>query len=261
MTHSKLFNTKKSLGQHFLVDIPTIDQIIRLSNINGKDIVEIGPGNGSLTTELVKHAKTIVAIEKDVELVPFLNNLKLKYTNFDYIVEDALKLNPIDLKNQPSILISNLPYNVGTEIYLKYLHFNFDNNKKQFEYLILMFQLEVAKRIVANVGDRNYGRLSIISKLLANCEILLDVDKNCFNPAPKVQSAVIKVSLLDKPRYDVNLKKLQLVTAMAFNGRRKTIKNSLQQLNLNLEEIGINFNKRAEELTLEEFCLIANNID
>ncbi len=248
------FKHNKNLGQHFLVNDEVINLIIlSAGDLSSKTVIEIGPGNFALTKHLISRAKKVVAIEIDKRLEKNLINLKNQYSNFDYILEDALKVNPNTIKGENKVLISNLPYNVGTQIYLNYL-----NNNSNFEYFLLMFQLEVAKRIVAKEKDNNYGRLSIISDLLAKREFLFEVDQKSFSPPPKVKSAVIKIQTFEHPRINVDLKKLENITKLAFQGKRKTIKNSLSQLNINFEELNINPKKRAEELTTEEFCNITN---
>lgn len=250
------FYTKKSLGQHFLTDDIVINKIIAAAgNLANKTVLEIGAGNLALTQHLVKYAKYVFAIEKDARLTTKLEDLKSQYQNFNYVIADSLTYEDSLLGSK--ILISNLPYNIGTQIFLNYLHKAKDNN---FEYFILMFQKEVALRITATVGSKSYGRLSIISQLLSVTEILFDVDKNSFSPAPKVQSSVIKVIPLKTPKFDVDLNKLSHVTNLAFQGKRKTLRNSLKNLNVNFTNLGIDSNKRAEELSLQEFCKIANNI-
>lgn len=249
------FYTKKSLGQHFLTDEFVVHKIIAASNLANKTVIEIGPGNLALTKHLVKEAKYVFAIEKDERLTPKLESLKSQHHNFNYTIADSLTYK--DNISGSKVLISNLPYNIGTQIFLNYLLKAQQNN---FEYFILMFQKEVALRITATVGSKSYGRLSIISQLLSVTEILFDVDKSSFKPAPKVQSSVIKVTPLKNPKYAVDLHKLSLVTNFAFQGKRKTLRNSLKILSINLADLGIDSTKRAEELTLEEFCKIANSI-
>lgn len=254
--NTNTFKHNKNLGQHFLVDNEVIDLILLAAgDLSNKTVIEIGVGDFALTKHLISRAKKVVAIEIDTRIEKGLSKLKTEHNNFDYIIGDALKVNPNDIEGENKVLISNLPYNVGTQIYLNYLHM-----QDSFEYLLLMFQLEVAKRITANVGDNNYGRLSIVSDLLAKREFLFEVDQKSFNPPPKVKSAVIKVKPFKKPRLDVDLVKLEKVTNLAFQGKRKTIRNSLSQLNIDFENLGINPKKRAEELFLEEFCKITNTI-
>jgi 16S rRNA (adenine1518-N6/adenine1519-N6)-dimethyltransferase len=250
------FKHNKNLGQHFLIDEEVINLILlSAGDISNKTVIEIGVGNFALTKHLISKAKKVFAIEIDNRIEKGLQELKNNHNNFDYLIGDALKINPLEIEGENKVLISNLPYNVGTQIYLNYLHL-----QNKFEYLLLMFQLEVAKRITANVGDNNYGRLSIVSDLLAKREFLFEVDQKSFRPAPKVKSAVIKIYPFAKPRINVDLKKLEKVTNLGFSLRRKTIRNSLLQLNINFDALDINPQKRAEELYLEDFCKIANTL-
>lgn len=249
------FKHNKNLGQHFLVDNEVINLILlSAGDLSDKTVIEIGCGDFALTKHLIQKAKKVVVIEIDKRIEANLEKLKNAHDNFDYIIGDALKVNATEILGENKVLISNLPYNVGTQIYLNYLH-----NHNDFEYFLLMFQLEVALRISAQVKDNNYGRLSIISDLLAKREFLFEVDQKSFNPPPKVKSAVIKITPFKEPRIKVNLSELEKVTNLAFQGKRKTIRNSLSQLNINFEELGINSKKRAEELTTEEFCHITNH--
>ncbi|UQY80838.1 Ribosomal RNA small subunit methyltransferase A [Candidatus Hepatincola sp. Av] len=253
---NNMFYTKKSLGQHFLINEFVIHKIIAAAgNLTNKTVIEIGPGNLALTQQLVKQAKCVFAIEKDKRLTAKLEDFKAKYSNFNYAIADSLTYE--DNLSGTKVLISNLPYNIGTQIFLNYL---FKAKQSNFEYFILMFQKEVALRITATVGSKSYGRLSIIAQLLSVTELLFDVDKNNFSPAPKVQSSVIKVTPLITPKFEVDIDKLSYVTNLAFQGKRKTLRNSLKKLNINLADLGIDSNKRAEELFLEEFCKIANSI-
>ncbi|MDR2008744.1 MAG: 16S rRNA (adenine(1518)-N(6)/adenine(1519)-N(6))-dimethyltransferase RsmA [Alphaproteobacteria bacterium] len=248
------FKHNKDFGQHFLIDEEIINLIVlSAGDLSNKTVIEIGPGNFAITKPLLQKAKKVIAIEIDKRLEPNLISLKNQHTNFDYIMGDALHLDANALEGDNKVLISNLPYNVGTQIYLNYLM-----QAKNFEYFLLMFQLEVAKRITANTDDSHFGRLSLISDLLAKREFLFEVLPSSFNPPPKVKSAVIKISPFANPRINVDIKNLEKITNMAFNGRRKTIKNSLEELNLNFAELDINPKKRPQELSLEEFCRIAN---
>ncbi len=255
-----LFNKKKSLGQHFLTSNSDINNIIKsCGDLSSKNVLEIGPGNGALTNELIKNAKSLFCIEKDNRLKMMLNILKSNYSNFNYEITDALTFNPSILQPSPHILVSNLPYNVGTQIFLNYLFFSI-NQPNTFEFFILMFQKEVALRIASKPTDSNYGRLSIIAYLFADIEILFDVDKLSFSPPPKVQSSVLKVLPLKKPRYEVNIKKLVKLTNLAFLSRRKTLKNNLKSLNIDYEKLHINPQKRPQDLSCEDFCKIANQL-
>ncbi len=254
--------TKKSLGQHFLVDESVINNIIfNCDDLANSSVLEIGPGDCALTTHLIANAKKVFALEKDERLTTTLTILKANNNNFDFKITDALIENPYSFfeTSQHNILVSNLPYNVGTKIFLNYLFNNIKKEYIKFDFFILMFQKEVAKRIVALPKDNNYGRLSIITQLLADTSYLFDVDQNSFSPPPKVKSGVIKVTPLEKPRYNVDICTLEAITQHAFNTRRKTIKNALKKYNFNFEALNIDPKKRPEELSLEEYCILANN--
>ncbi|MFL1780441.1 16S rRNA (adenine(1518)-N(6)/adenine(1519)-N(6))-dimethyltransferase RsmA [Candidatus Hepatincolaceae symbiont of Richtersius coronifer] len=251
---------KKALGQHFLIDSFIINQIILAAgDLSNKNVIEIGPGKGILTKELVLKAKTVFAIEKDERFASLLQDLKDQHNNFDFILTDALKINCLETATHPSVLISNLPYNVGTQIFLNCLMAS-HNSPNKFDCFVLMFQKEVAKRIVAKENDDHYGRLSIFSQLLADVELIFEVAETCFNPPPKVKSAVILVKPLAEMRFAVNIKNLERLTQLAFSGRRKTIRNSLKSLNLDFAALKIDSNKRAEELSLLECCNMANQL-
>lgn len=255
------FITKKSLGQHFLKDEAIIANIINsAANLQTTNILEIGPGDLALTQYLIKEAKFVTAIEKDERLETNLKQLKLQHSNFNYIIDDALYLKPQEIITAPAALISNLPYNVGTQIFLNYLLFTY-NNPNYFTYFLLMFQKEVALRITATPKLNNYGRLSIISHLLADCHYLFDVPKESFSPAPAVSSAVILVKPLQKTRYKVNLPTLEKITTLAFTGKRKTIRNSLKSLNIDFTALNIDPNLRAEEISVQDYCDLANYLD
>ena len=254
------FYTKKHLGQHFLINKQIIDDIIHnCPNIQDYTVIEVGPGDLALTNELVLKAKQVFAIEKDETLSAKLEAFKNKHSNFDYKIADAMDIRNIPQITGKKILVSNLPYNVGTQIYLNYLFYAFEN-QGAFDYFVLMFQKEVALRICAEPRDNNYGRLSIISNLLADVEFLFDVDKDNFNPPPKIMSSVIRVFVNKEKRYNIDIKKLESLTNIAFSGRRKTIKNSLKSLNINWDSLSIDSNKRAEELSLQDYSMILSHI-
>jgi 16S rRNA (adenine1518-N6/adenine1519-N6)-dimethyltransferase len=251
------FETKKSLGQHFLIDNNVINTIINSCiDINKLNTLEIGPGNCALTNILIQKAKHLFCIEKDERLQPMLNIMKTQHNNFDFIIDDALHFDANNLTILPNILISNLPYNVGTQIYLNYLLNTLQHHNMQ--YFILMFQKEVAYRIMAKPSSSNYGRLSIISNVLADIELVCLAPSNCFAPAPKVDSAVIKVVPLHKTRYNVDINILEKLTNIAFLAKRKTIRNNLKNLDINLENLNINPQLRPQDISVEDYCKMAN---
>lgn len=253
------FKTNKSLGQHFLTDHAVISQIIEsIDSIDKKNIIEIGPGTGNLTKQLLYYAKSVTAIEKDKRLIPTLNQIKLENPNtFNFHMADAINynFNEIIKDSHNSIIVSNLPYNVGTAIFLNLLKYI-----DLYQYAILMFQTEVANRITASVGNKCYGRLSVISNIVASTQKLFDVPATAFTPAPKVSSSVIQVAYTPHQYNAEFMKKLQTVTQLCFSMRRKVIKNTLKKYNIDYEGLNINPNARAEELTLQDYIVITNHI-
>lgn len=253
------FETKKSLGQHFLIDDRIINLIINSCGaLHNYNILEIGPGNCALTNILIQKAQHLFCIEKDHRLDPMLNIMKTQNKHFDYIIDDAMSFNMDTMLIKPDILISNLPYNVGTQIYLNYLVDSLINHNLQ--YFVLMFQKEVAYRIMAKPSTSNYGRLSIISHVLADVELITEVPNHCFSPPPKVDSAVIKITPLHKTRYDVDINILEKLTNMAFLAKRKTIRNNLKHLNINLKDLSINPQLRPQDISVEQYCRLAKYI-
>lgn len=238
---------KKAFGQHFLHNPYIIAQIVDLADdLSHKTVIEIGPGDGALTKELLKYAKQVIAIEKDQDLMPYLRQLQQQYHNFDYIIDDALHFDVGALQVDNKVLISNLPYNVGTKIYTNYL-----TQGNDFDYFILMFQLEVAKRIVAQVGDKHYGRLALLSQFYGSCELVLEVAREHFLPPPLVDSAVIKVTDLNTKKYDIDIAVFAKVTQLLFSNRRKMLRKILANYHINWDSIGLDNTKRPEELSID----------
>jgi 16S rRNA (adenine1518-N6/adenine1519-N6)-dimethyltransferase len=258
------FYTKKNLGQNFIFDLNVTSKIVRHSgDLKGRLVIEIGPGVGSLTRPiLMAEPEKLIVIEKDERTLPILAELKeIVGEKFEVISEDALNIDYRKLKEQyglPIKIIANLPYNVGTELLLRWL-----DDIEIFESLTLMFQREVAERICAEASTEHYGRLSIISNLLCDCKIQFDVPPTVFFPQPKVFSSIVSIVPYPKPKYDVDLDKLKNITRAAFSQRRKSIRNSLKSiLGDRVEEVlnklNIDSNLRAENLTVEQFCQLAN---
>ncbi len=256
------FYTKKSLGQNFIFDINFTTKIAKQStNLEGSTVIEIGGGAGSLTRAILsENPEKLIVIEKDERCLKILNELKtLSEGKLEIINEDALK---IDYKTFGKNLkvIANLPYNVGTELLLRWYE-----EGNIFDEMILMFQKEVAERICAKPSEDAYGRLSIISNILAETEILFLVPPSIFYPQPKVYSAIVKVTPREKPLYDTDINKLKKTTAAAFSMRRKTVRNSLKSVlgddcEKKLISLNINPESRAENLTPEEFSKISQLI-
>ncbi len=238
-----IFKAKKSLGQNFLVDKNILKLIANLTKIEKSDeIIEIGPGTGNLTEFLLKkNPKKIYLIEKDENLVNFLKNKFSK--NLNIINEDILKFSKKNLLNDNTIIFGNLPYNISSQILVKFI---INKNKFKFKKLVFMFQKELADRILAKVNSSNYGRFSILANWKFNIEKVIDIKPNSFLPKPKIFSSLLifdpKTPLINFK----NPKNLEYVTKVFFNQRRKKIKkpinilfkNSLdisKKLNLNLD--------------------------
>ncbi len=243
---------KKSLGQHFLLDANLTDRIARAAgSLQGKTVLEIGPGPGGLTRSILAQEPSVLyAIERDQRCIDALAGLQAIYPETLNIVEaDALKLDIAALSPRPTLIISNLPYNIGTALLIKWLA-----DLDGIERMILMFQKEVAERICAVPGTSSYGRLAIISQLLCETWILFNVDKRAFTPPPKVMSAVIELTPRAKPLVQTDVAKLEKVTRAAFGQRRKMLRSSLKSLGIDPAEVGIDPQLRAEQLTIQQFC-------
>lgn len=259
------FHTKKQLGQHLLIDNNIISTITSYANdIKNTNTLEIGAGTGNLTNHLIKKANYVFAIEKDKTAEPFLDNLKKNNPqNFDFVIEDALNYDLLKLKqsliSQKNLedkfaIIANLPYNVGTELFTSWLPIS-----QNFNYFILMFQLEVAQRITANTNDQHYGRLALFTKLFGDSQLLFTVSKDAFNPPPKVDSAVILFTPHKTP-LDINIKNFETITKSAFANRRKMIRQSLKHFDFDFKDLNIDETLRPENLTFQEFCKLTQYI-
>ena len=217
-----MIKPKKSLGQNFLISQDVIKKIVNIVDIRNKDILEVGPGTGNLTSEILsKSPNKFFVIEKDNKLA---NILREKFnSNIQIINEDILKINENNLNNQSLIVFGNLPYNISTEILAKWI-INLDNNNFWFDSLILMFQKEVADRILSKFNSSNYGRLTILANWKLDIDKICDIKPGSFFPEPKVDSSL----LFFKPKKIFhqfkNSKNLEKITRIFFNQRRKKIK-------------------------------------
>ena len=217
-----MIKAKKSLGQNFLTDPNIINKIVNIVDIKDKNILEIGPGTGNLSSKILDHyPKKMIVIEKDKNLA---NLLKDNFGSKIIIInQDVLKINENTLESEKLTVFGNLPYNISTEILCKWIT-NINESDFWFEYLILMFQKEVANRIISKFNTKNYGRLSILSNWKLNIKKIFDVKPSCFSPKPKVDSTV----LLFEPKKDFyklnNPKNLEKITKIFFSQRRKMIK-------------------------------------
>ncbi|MBL4936064.1 16S rRNA (adenine(1518)-N(6)/adenine(1519)-N(6))-dimethyltransferase RsmA [Clostridium sp. YIM B02515] len=260
------FRFTKSLGQNFLIDDSVLMDIVEGANVSSEDlIIEIGPGVGTLTKELLKRAKKVFSIELDADLIPILKEELKEFNNFDLIHKDALKVdfNSLTGEEKSIKVVANLPYYVTTPIIAKLL-----NDKFNFKSLTIMIQKEVAERIAADPNTKEYGALSILVQYYCDTEIVRKVAPSSFIPQPKVDSIVIKLNKLEKPRVIVKDEKLFFrVSREAFNMRRKTLWNALKALKIGsdlMEKAFINARidskRRGETLSLQEFADLSNAI-
>ncbi len=250
---------KKSLGQHFLLDANLTDRIARAAgSLENKHVVEIGPGPGGLTRSILGcDPASLCVIERDQRCIDALSSLQEAYPLKLKIVEaDAMKTDLSQLSPRPTVIISNLPYNVGTALLIKWL-----NDLAGIERMILMFQKEVAERIAAQPGTSSYGRLAILTQWLCHTRVLFNVDKRAFTPPPKVMSAVIEIIPREQTLAEADLSKLERVTQAAFGQRRKMLRSSLKSLGINPADVNIDPEFRAEQLTVEQFCALSQLLE
>ena len=246
------FKFKKSLGQNFLFDSNITDKIVKYSLPLSNTVIEIGPGTGTLTESILKlNVNKIILIEKDKSLVKVLENFKEKYNSIEIYNNDALSLPIWKLGNGTREVIANLPYNISTKILTNLL-----KNSSNFSKLTLMFQKEVANRITANPGTKNYGRLSVISQLNTKTKILFDIPDTAFFPKPKVQSTLVQFIPYENKIYNFNFENMEQLTRLVFSKRRKMLRTIFKKEGgaSFLNSISIDPNIRPENLTLEEFC-------
>lgn len=248
---------KKSLGQNFLLNMDTVRKVARMAGKLGDcTVIEIGPGPGGLTRALLEAgAKRVISIEHDPRCIEALQPLIIKAEGRLSVVHaDALTVRPQDLcPGEPLKIVANLPYNVGTQLLVNWLH-DLDNVQS----MTLMFQKEVALRIVAKPRTADYGRLTILSQYLADVQKMFDLPPGAFSPPPKVTSSI--VNLIPKTGVDLSiLPALEKITHAAFGQRRKMIRSSLSSLFAvdDLAFLGIKETARAEELLLEQFVKLA----
>jgi 16S rRNA (adenine1518-N6/adenine1519-N6)-dimethyltransferase len=257
---------KKSLGQNFLLDLNLTAKIARLAgDLSNADILEIGPGPGGLTRGLLAEgARRVVAIEKDPRCMAALAEIAAAYPGrLETINGDALQIDPYAHLSQPIKIAANLPYNVGTELLVRWL--TPEHWPPFWESLTLMFQREVAQRIVAQPGNKAYGRLAVLAQWRATPQIVLDLPPEAFSPPPKVSSAVVHITALPAPRFEANANTLSKVVAAGFNQRRKMLRSALKSLSPEIEDhliaAGIKPTERAEQIPIEGFCALARSLD
>jgi 16S rRNA (adenine1518-N6/adenine1519-N6)-dimethyltransferase len=247
---------KKSFGQHFLLDLNITRKIARLAQLpEGARVIEVGPGPGGLTRALLEAGVRVTAVEKDERFRPLLEDLAAASGRLTLVLGDALTVDEAELAGgEPAHLVSNLPYNVGTPLLIKWLTGPWTPAS-----LTLMFQKEVARRIVAQPGDADYGRLAVIAQATTDGAIVMDVPARAFTPPPKVDSAVVRLVPRQRPEPQ-RLDALQKVTAAAFGQRRKMLRASLKALGGEplIEAAGLEPQARAETVDVEGFLRLAD---
>lgn len=266
------FVMQKKFGQNFLIDNHVLEKIVRAADITKDDFVlEIGPGIGTLTQYLCETARRVLAVEIDKKLIPILEETLAEYTNIDILNEDILKLDIASVvreynNNRPIKVVANLPYYITTPIIM-----NLFEKHIPLAGITIMIQKEVADRIQAGPGTKDYGSLSLAVQYYAKPYIAANVPPNCFMPRPKVGSAVINLTPHEKAQYQVENEKLlfSLIRA-SFNQRRKTLANGINNYEgltfskddvlKTLEALDISKDIRGEALTLEQFIGIANHL-
>ncbi len=260
------FRFSKSLGQNFLIDDSVLEDIVEGAEVSEEDLViEIGPGVGTLTRELIKKAKRVVAIELDSNLIPILTEELGDEEKFSLIHNDALKVNFDEIMaGEKSVkLVANLPYYVTTPIIAKLL-----NEDYKFKSLTIMIQKEVAERMNSEPNCKEYGSISVLVQYFCTTKIIRKVAPSSFMPRPKVDSIVIRLDRLEQPRVELKDEKLFFdIVRNSFNMRRKTLWNALKSFGLDKESMegvfkdaGIDQKRRGETLSIEEFGALANSL-
>ncbi len=258
-----MIKAKKSLGQNFLIDKNIINKITSIVDIENKSLLEVGPGTGNLTSALLKKKpKKIYVIEKDNYLASIL---KKNYNDqIEIINEDILKFNENLLSNEKLIVFGNLPYNISTEILCKWI-LNLNKKKIWFNNLILMFQKEVAERIISKYNSSKYGRLSILANWRLDIKKITDIKPNCFFPKPKVDSTLLFFSLKKNFFKIKDPSNLEKITRIFFNHRRKMIKKPFNQIfagNLYISsKLKLNLDLRPQNLSFETYYKLTDEYE
>ena len=256
---------RKSLGQNFILDLNLTARIARAAgDLASHDVLEVGPGPGGLTRGLLAEgARRVLAVEKDGRCLPALAQISESYPGrLTVLHADALEIDPAAHLAAPWLVAANLPYNVGTELLVRWL--TPPAWPPPWASLTLMFQHEVAQRIVAEPGSKAYGRLAVLAQWRASPRIVMALPPEAFVPPPKVRSAVVRIDALPAPRFEADPAALSRVVAAAFNQRRKMLRSALRGLAPDMEDrlraAGIDPTARAEELTVERFCALARTM-
>ncbi len=263
---------RKSLGQHFLLDANLTDRIARAAgDLSGRTVIEVGPGPGGLTRSLLASpAAQVIAIEKDARCIAALAELQEAFPGRLHIHEgDALEIKVADIVAGnpqvagPPVIVANLPYNISTALLIGWLQ-EIAVRADVLAGMVLMFQKEVAQRLLAEPGGKSYGRLSVLTQWLCQGRSLFDVPRQAFTPPPKVTSAIVELIPRPEPLFEAEISALERVTAAAFGQRRKMLRQSLKTLGGDakalLQACGIAETARAETLGVEAFCALARAV-
>ena len=258
-------SARKSMGQNFLLDLNLTAKIARQAgDLAGCDVLEIGPGPGGLTRGLLAEgARRVLAIEKDERCISALEQVATAYPGqLQVINADALDFEPLAHLSPPIRVVANLPYNIGTELLVRWL--TPPVWPPFWDSLTLMFQREVAQRIVAQPGGKAYGRLAILSQWRSEARIVMDLPPEAFTPPPKVSSAVVHLVARTEPLFPADARILSRVVAAAFNQRRKMLRSALKGFAPDIEDrimaAGLKPTERAEQVSIEGFCALAREV-
>lgn len=256
---------EKALGQNFLLDLNITDKIVRASenmggDLTGVTVFEIGPGPGGLTRSLLStKAKKIIAIEFDDRAVAALQDLVVAANGrLDVLKADALHADLLKMTEGPRAIIANLPYNISTVLLLKWLR-EIRLNSSNFKFMALMFQKEVADRLIAKPHTKEYGRLSVTSQWLCNIGKAFDLPPEAFSPPPKVTSSIMVFKPRELQGKQPDFETLEKILATGFQQRRKMIRTSLKPYIEKIEALGIETTLRAENISVEDYLRIANS--
>ena len=264
---ARRLSARKGLGQHFLLDMNVTRRIARAAAAS-KDacVIEVGPGPGGLTRALLlESASKVLAIESDPRCVEALDDLARAASPRLQVIEgDALNLELAHISPAPRIIVANLPYNISTALLVQWLK-RLAKDSHFIEKMVLMFQQEVADRLLAAPGRKSYGRLSVMTQWLCETRPLFNLPARAFTPPPKVVSTVVELTPRERPLAEAKVGNLESVTAAAFGQRRKMLRQSLKSLGADpavlLNLAGIDGTRRAETLTVAEFCALARARD
>ncbi|MBT5490708.1 MAG: ribosomal RNA small subunit methyltransferase A [Candidatus Marinimicrobia bacterium] len=247
---------KKKWGQNFLVDNNLLDKIIKTIDIDPEEnVLEIGPGHGALSEKLVDVAKSLSMVEIDPDLIKILE-VHEKLLGLKIINQDILKVDLDSLKIDSPVVVGNIPYNITSPIIFWLIE-----HLESWDRAYLMVQKEVAQRLTGKIGTKDYSRVTVMTGLFFDIKICFSISPNVFIPRPKVQSAFISIEKRsDFNKDDVDVKKFSQVVRMAFNQRRKMLRNSLSALDIDLDSCKIDFKRRPEQLSVSEFIDISKNI-